>query len=417
MMNRIEKINDNLTLIKTRKYKDINVYLRFSIYYSLKEKASLILLSKLYSLTSIKYPSKSLMSNAKDMLYGIDVVSQCKSRANIISLNIQYSFINPKFLNDITLDDYLSFIKETFFNTIIDEKSVNEAKKIVISSMKRRLDKPVAYASEKVNEILAKQNKEFLSYTASTELIHAIKSINLKDVKDSYKNIINKAQLDMYVCGDINIKQLNKLCFIDFNNRKAVNFKYSKFKYQQIKDITNRKKISQSCLNVLYSCPYTKQSKDFFAWNMGNALLGYFPVSLLFMEVREKLSLCYSIGVIDYKNDGLVKIYTNIDGKNKKTVVDEINKQINRIVNKDYDFNQLEISKSLFANSIQSLYDEQENLVDYLYECKLSKFDYSIEEYSRKIMEVTPDQIAKVFKHYKPLFVYMLKGESNEKAL
>ena len=92
MKNNIQKINNNLTLIKTRKYKDINVYLRFSIYYTLKDQASLFVLSKIFSLTSTKYPNKSIMSKAKDMLYGINVSSQCKSRANILSFNVQYEW-------------------------------------------------------------------------------------------------------------------------------------------------------------------------------------------------------------------------------------------------------------------------------------------------------------------------------------
>ena len=108
---KMKKNNSHIKIIKTRKYKDINLYLRFSIPYSKTNHASLLLLSKMFAESSIAYPNKTLMSKQRDMLYGINVSCSCKSRANIISFNIQYGFINPKFLSDINIDDYISCIK------------------------------------------------------------------------------------------------------------------------------------------------------------------------------------------------------------------------------------------------------------------------------------------------------------------
>ena len=412
-MNNISKLNENFMIIKTRKYKDINLYLRFSIRYSLKKKASLIVLSKLFGETSNKYPSKSLMSNARDNLYGINVCAICKSRNDVLSFNVQYGFINPKFL-DIKFDEYLAYIKETLFNTIIDKQTVKEAKNTVVSSLLRRLDKPAVSAREEVIDIVSKDYKTFKSYSLSKDLINEIRKLNENDIREIYNNLIAKAQLHIYVCGDVNKNIINKFNFLNLDNRQKLYVNYPKPRFKDKKEIIVNKKVSQSNLYVVYKTPYNSKHKDFYAWAMGNIFLGVVPTSLLFEEVRERLSLCYSISAIDFKKEGLVFICTNIDGKNKKKVCDEINYQINRLINKDYDENKLEMSKILFMNIIESTYDDQVSLVDYYYENALSNIDVDLNEYCRNISKVSADDISRVFKNYKPYFTYMLKGNNND---
>lgn len=398
-----------ITVIPTRKYKDINLYLRFSIENKPGMKECIALLCKMIGDVSNKYPTKLEMTKAKDMLYGISLMTSYKVRANILTLSLHYSFINPKFLNT-DIDEYISFIKETLYNSIIDDKALTEAKRTLKASILRKIDKPISKTNERFIEIVSKDNPDFSIYSENEKFAKSINTIKLLDLKQTYKEIINHAQLNVYLCGDIESKDVDKLTNFNFTNRKPVKLKTTKIVCKPKKTIVDSKDISQTYLAVVYATPYNKTHPDYFAWFLGNAFFGIMPTSLLFSQVREKLSLCYAISSIDYKNEGLIKVITSIDAKNKDRTIEEINNQLNRIVKADYDPNELETAKTLLCNTLIGTYDDLDALIDYYYESTLSNFNYSIEEYCEKIKKVTVKDLSRVFRKYKPYFNYVLLG-------
>ena len=80
---------DNLCLIKTNKYKNINVYFNFAIEYDLKTKLILNLLNHFIGEYTNKYPNKEKMTEIKDMLYGATINIQNKVKANLILFSIK----------------------------------------------------------------------------------------------------------------------------------------------------------------------------------------------------------------------------------------------------------------------------------------------------------------------------------------
>ena len=402
-----------IKVIQTRKYKDINLYLRFSIENKPKLKEKVALLCKLVGDVSNKYPTKLEMTKAKDMLYGISTLTSYKVRANIVTFSLHFSFINPKFV-DTTIDEYSSFIKEVLYNSIINENTLDEAKRTVKAAVLRKVDKPASLANERFIDIVSKDNESFGIYSESKKFISNLETIDLDDIKTTYKEVINKAQLDIYLCGDVNNNDVAKLTTFNFENRKPVKLQLKKFKCVEKKTIVDKKEISQSYLNVVYVTPFNKNSKEYFAWFLGNAMLGTLPTSLLFTEIREKMSLCYAISSIDYKNEGIVKIVTSIDANNKDKAIKAITAQVDRMTNGDYDNSLLETAKILLTNTLMGTYDDLDALIDFYYESKLSNFNYSLEEYRDNILKVTKTDIKKVYKKYSHYFNYVLLGSKHE---
>lgn len=410
MKNNVNHKNEFVKVINTKKYKDINLYLRFSVENKKQMKEKVSLLCKLIGETSNNYSTKSEMAYAKDMLYGFSCAVSNKVRGNTIILTMHCNFVNPKYV-DASIDEYNSFIKEILYNSIINDETVDEAKRTVKASLLRRIEKPINKANERFIEIVSNDNPAFSIYGCNEKFINSIDKIKTADLLDTYRFIINKAQLNVYLCGDFeNEDDIRILTTFNYNNRQLVTNNVKKLKCRKKKNVVDKMKISQTYLSCVYSTPFNKKHKDYFAWFVGNAFFGAAPTSLLFSEVREKMSLCYAISAIDYKTEGLVKVSTSIDGKNKDRVIKEIDKQINRLINKDYDVAMLEATKSLLANSIISLYDNLDDLIDYYHEQVLSGFDYTIEEYCENVMKVTPNDISRVFKKYEHYFNYILLG-------
>lgn len=407
------KNNKFVRVIKTSKYKDVNLYLRFSFENKDNALVKACLLSKLIGEITNKYPTKHEMVAGKDMLYGFSCDCNFKNNANLVSLYIHYSFINPKFV-DVSIDEYNTFIKETLFNSIIDEKTLKEAVTTFSAALRRKNDKPSAMSTERFIEIVSKDNKDFNNLSRGEKFINSLAKISVDDLKQMYRYIINKAQLHVYLCGDLSDSDVAKLTTYRFDNRDSFSIESHRHQYKKKKTIIDKKDISQTYLSVVYSTPFSKKHKEYYAWLMGNYLLGVGPTSLLFSEIREKMSLCYTIDAVAYRTSGIVRISTCIDGKNKDVAIKEIINQVNRLACLDYDHNILDITKRYVINNLMGVYDDLDSLVDYYYTNDLFNEDISVEEYCAKINEITVKDIAKVYKKYVPYFNYILLGTKHE---
>ena len=406
------KTNTNkfIKVIQTKKYKNINLYLYFSIENNNKMVEKIDLLCKIIGDKSNLYNSKTEMTKQKDMLYGINIGLSNKIHIGMTTLKIHYSFINPKYV-DTTIDEYNNFIKETLYNSIIDENSLSEAKEIVKAEVLRKYDKPASLARKLFIENIAKENSEYKIFCYDKEYLSNIDSITVDELKQAYKFIINKAMLNVYICGDLDDESIFKLSSFRFVDRKEIYTKNIKLKKLKHKSASIKKDIGQSYLLTGYLTPYSKKHKDYFAWFVGNSVLSATPTSLLFTTIREKMSLCYSISISDNKSSGLTTVFTSIDGKNKKAVLDEIDNQIDNMISGNYDDEVLNSTKSLLVNSLLGLHDDLSGLVSYYFESFISEFNYSIEEYIDLINKVGKKDLSRVFKKYEKYYDFILLGK------
>ena len=406
-------MEDNFCLIKTNKYKTVDLFLYFTLEYDVLKKAALSLLGNFIGEYSNKYPNKLKMTRAKDNLYGANISCATKAKANLLSFSIKYSFINPKFIKDVTLDDYMSFFKECLFNVYFSNELLFEFKRNLRDTILRSLDKPANLAANRVNQIIAEKDSKFSVY--DIDCLKEIESIDLDITKDIYNELFTNCAREVYLVGDVD----NDL--IDYakslKNDKHLYLDNIPVNIDELNEIVEDKDVSQSNLNVVYKTPFNRKHPCFYAYMLSNALLGMVPTSLLFEEVREKLSLCYYISVVDYKNEGLVKIYTAIDGKNKDELIRQIDIQIKRLINKDYDFEKIDAARALLIDSVSSLPDSLDAYIDYLYSNKLNGIKCDIDEYINEVNKVNADDIASVFKEYKHVLTYMLNGVKDEKNI
>lgn len=405
------KIQDKLCLVKTNKYKTINLFLNFSIPIDIHKFYCLKMLDGFMGEYSHKYPTKATMSKARDSLYEASIASKTNVRNNLMIYTIRYSFINPKFLKDLSTKDYIEYFKECFNNICFSNELLNELKTNLKAKFNRLLDKPTFYAKNRLAHILALEDKRF-EYLDYLSHINKIDDLTLDDVKETYDSLLKDYAIDVSIVGDYDDELLEFSKSLKNDKRYYIDNKAFDYKYYGEK--IEEKDISQSVLTMLFFTPYTRKSDDFFGFVLGTDVLGGGPTSLLFEEIREKLSLCYHISAADSKNDGRIEITTLIDKKNYEKTKEEILRQIKRLINKDYDLAKLDEAKTLFIDSLRAVPDELVGFQEYLYRNELNDAHLDIEDYIEGIKKVSADDISKIFKNAKLGISYFLKGRLDE---
>lgn len=400
------KWEDNLFLIKTNKYKTIDLYLTFSNEHDPKKHACLKAISYFLGSYSLKYPTKNEMHKAKSNLYLANISSEIDILNNLINFNINYSFVNPSFLDDVKIEDFIDYFDECLRNIYFDEKILVEYKKNYKDSIKRKYDNPSTYINIKTNQILAKEDE--LLKPLDNILLKEVEELNIEDIKKEYFNLFNNYELRVFLIGDYDEELLNYAKSFKNNRHYQLTSRLPNIKKHL--PIIERKKLGQSILNVFYKTPYNRYAKDFYAALVTNCLLGALPTSLLFEEIREKHSYCYFIFSEYVKCNGIIKISTAIDGKNYLKVRRLIKKQIKRLINKDFSEHKLEVTKKLLIDNINQTIDDLSWFQDFALKSSLYGVFVTIDEYKEAILKVNRDDISRVAKNYQLVLTYLLKG-------
>ena len=403
----------NISVIKTNKFKNITINMRFALEFSVKRKAVLYLLSAMMFQSTKNYPDKVSFSKMKDMLYGFNAYAYVNNYSNILVYNVFFDFINNHFLKDLNELDYLLFIDEILHNPLFTLEKLAEAKNNLKSNIKRKLDNPQNLANDNFYGEISKDDKRFEIYQNS-KVLTELDNITLSDIKEVYQELFN-SRIDIYLIGDKLEQYIDY--FKTYKSKKTLLLKEESNILKAREDIIFEKQVSQSTLLYTFTTPFNRSSKDYLAFNLGNIVFGGIPTSLLFSEVREKHSLCYSIVCISLKSEGLVLVKTIIDQSNAQKAIEDIENQFNRMISMDYEDDILISAKQVLSNNLLSIDDDVDCLLDHLYINDIRGKEESIEEYIKKMNKVTKEDIAKVFSMYQKYMIYFLKGVKNEENI
>ena len=174
--------------------------------------------------------------------------------------------------------------------------------------------------------------------------------------------------------------------------------------------ITERLDVTQGKLGMGFSCG----SRDAAALLVGNTLFGGSSNSKLFLNVREKLSLCYYASSTYHRQKGLITVSSGIEFENYQKSCDEIMAQLAAVQKGNLEDWELEAAKSTLLNAYASMGDSQGKLENFYLGQAATGWDESPEELAEKVREIVPERIFEAMGTVKLDTVYFLRGKEAE---
>lgn len=110
------------------------------------------------------------------------------------------------------------------------------------------------------------------------------------------------------------------------------------------------------------NCSYSDE--DYYAMLVGNGILGGFPHSKLFMNVREKASLAYYVGSSVEGSKGILTITAGINGENLDQTLRIIQEQLDAIQQGEFSAEELERTKRGLISAMTSMNDHPSGVID-----------------------------------------------------
>lgn len=151
--------------------------------------------------------------------------------------------------------------------------------------------------------------------------------------------------------------------------------------------------------------------EDYPALVMCNAIFGGTTLSKLFLNVREKLSLCYYASSMLEKMKGLMLVSSGIEFDKYETARDEILAQLEAIRRGEVEDWELEGARRTLIGGHRSTLDDQGRLEEFWLGQAAAGLDTTIEELCRQFETITREQVAKATQKLELDTIYFLKGK------
>ena len=170
--------------------------------------------------------------------------------------------------------------------------------------------------------------------------------------------------------------------------------------------------VAQGKLCLGYATPINLRHPGYAAIQVCNTILGAGMTSKLFMQVREKMSLCYDIGSGFHGSKGIMTVAAGIEFEKKEIVQQEILHQLQEICGGNISHEELTAAKEALLSNLRSTHDSPGAIEGYYASAALSSIGMTPAEFMEAIEKVAVQDVAEAAKTLSLQTVYFLRGEA-----
>lgn len=407
----------NLTLIQEDKFKTNLVSIYIQRLLDKNEVTKNALLPAIIKSGSEKYPSAKEMASHQDDLYGVSIGADASKRGETQVITFKIISTDEKYLDEKIFKQVVEYLDEVVNHPlVIDNGFKEEYVEIEKQSLKNRIESIIndkgRYAIEKAREAMFKNEKYGIS---DLGYIEDIEKINGKELYEHYLDIMKTSPIDIVVEGNFNEDEIVNIIKNGFNfdRENIIEIPRANFikEVDEVKVIKEEMDITQGKLVMGYRCNIDyKDEHKYYSLFLGSNILGGGPHSKLFINVREKESLCYYIYSSLEKYKTSLFIASGIEADKFDRTVSLVKEQIEILKAGNISDEELLNSKSAIISSLKSVKDSIGGASDFYFSQSMGATNSSIEQIIEMIEKITAKDIVDAVKDIELDTVYFLSN-------
>ena len=407
--------NVKLTLIPESKFKTnlISVYIQRKL--DRNEVTKNALLPGILKSGCDKYKTLGQLTNREEELYGSYLHAGASKRGESQVLGFSILSVNEKYLDEKILGQCIEFLNEIINNPLVidggfNEEYLNIEKEILKDSIMSIINDKGNYAMKRTNEIMFEGEPYSINGKGYIEDLDTIDRVGLYE---HYKEVLKTSPIEIMIEGEFEETEVVELIKEKFQFDRGNIIDIPKEEYykevDKVKEVKETMDIAQGKLVMGYRCnvDYLDEEK-YYSLLLGSRILGGGADSKLFINVREKESLCYTIYSTIQKSKSTMMVCSGIEAQNYEKTVNLVKEQVQKL--KDGDITESEISnaKIAFINSLNSLNDEIGRISDFYFSQSISKNKSDLDQIKNMINKSTKEDIVDAVKDIQLDTIYFL---------
>lgn len=363
------------------------------------------------------HPDLRAITGRLDELYGASVGTLVRRVGDYQTTGLYCGFVEDRFAlpGDEVLSPMVAFLGQLLLDPKtgdggFDESFVESEKKNLIATIESELNDKRVYAMSRMLKAMCKDDSYGIPRLGEKE---SVGIIDARSLYEHYQKILRESPIEIFYVGSFPAETVAGMLRpvlerIDRNYKSLP--EQTSFHDAGGGDYTEEMDVAQGKLCMGFVTPITNRSKEFVAMQVMNTVFGAGMTSKLFMNVRERLSLCYSIGSGYYGSKGVITLSAGIDFDKEQQTREEILRQLDACRKGEITAEELNAAKEALLSSLRSTHDTPGAIEGYYSTAALSGMGMTPETYMDAIRTVTARQVAEAAATVKLHTTYFLKG-------
>lgn len=294
-------------------------------------------------------------------------------------------------------------------NTLV-RKYIESEKTTLEKRLQAIVNDKIKYAAERCIEEMCSGEPYRLHPLGKLDVLGSIEADGLTA---RFREMLQSAPIDVYVVGNTNLEQVLPLVeryfAVQRSTAASYSFKTEHRKAEKVKEVVERLDVSQGKLNMGLRVPTSYADESYPAALLYNGLLGGYPHSKLFTNVREKASLAYYASSRLDGHKGILTIQSGIEIGNYEKAVSIIKEQLNAMEEGNISEIELQQTKAMISGHLRELQDSAFELIAFDFNNRLSGAERTVPKLIELVEQTTPEQIRQMAQQVQLDTIYFLR--------
>ena len=366
-----------------------------------------------------QHPDLRSITLKLDDLYGASVGTLVRRVGDYQTTGLYCSFMEDRFAmeGDRILQPMTDFLQELLCRPVLENgdfsQSFTESEKrnLILTLESERNDKRV-YAASQLLRHMCSGDSFGIPRLGEPE---QVREISAKTAYAHYQKILRESPIVLFYAGSAGAEEVAALLrpiFAQIPRDYHPLAPQGEFRGGTGVHLQERMEVSQAKLGMGFVTPITNRHPDFAAMQLLNTVFGAGMTSKLFLQLREALSLCYSIHSGYYGSKGILTVNAGIDPEQEALAREKILEQLQQCCHGNISQEELLSAKEAILSGIRSVHDSPGAMEGYYSTQLLSGGIFDLAQYRQAIKNTTLEQVVSAAKTLSYHSSFVLKGVS-----
>ncbi len=372
-----------------------------------------------------KYPTQGELNRKLETLYGTTLSLKRKRIGNRNVYGFSAWMLGDKYTDPSinVFSETLDIISQMLFSPLRDENGdfsahyIDSEKVTQCDAIESVINNPRAFASKRCNEIMFEGDPYGISFLGTTERVRAMEN---RELSEAYQALVYGSRYEFFYVGAKSCEQIEEMLKEQFlphleNQRACVISKEMAWsRIGAVKEVNETMPLSQSRLVLGFQTGTLMGDAEFYPMTVCNEIYGFSPISKLFMNVRERLGLCYQCGSTYDSRRGVMFASSGIDAANRDLAQTEMLAQLAAMQKGEITSAEFDAAKKSLQNACRAVHDSPSAIESFYINKGEFNLQASPEEYLNAIENVTLQGVIDAANRIVLDTVYFLEGNGVE---
>jgi len=412
----------SLTCVNTDKFKSGCVTVNLLCKLNRETAAANALLPRVLRRGSTSLPDMESITAALDDLYGVRIEPVIRKKGEVHCIGFYVDFPDDRYIpgEHSILEKSIAIACEILLSPDMNDGKLRDdyiesEKSNLIDDIRAVINDKRGYSIDRLLEQMCADEPFGISKLGNESDVLAI---TRETLTAHYHKLIKNSRIEFIYCGSSDperVKAAFQPALVFLPVRPKTEIPRTNIIFEPCTDtprrFTESLDVSQGKLTVGFRMGKTMNDPDYPALMMLNAVYGGSVSSKLFLNVRERLSLCYYASSMLDKHKGVMIVTSGVDFSKFETALNEILEQLESIKRGEISEWEFTSAQRTIVTSIKSALDRPGGLEELYFDRIISAVPYDPVKLSDMVKAVTPESIIDAASGIKMDSVYLLSGK------